>query len=278
MEFSLVTTNEVHSRNNYSKYTFSTKHTRPVALQGFSVVSGPIIGNHYRKYLKLKITWIVCATSALERQECIPVGCVPSAVAAISRGVLPAGVYFPRGCAAGGCLRGGGIPACTEADTPSVNRMTDRCKNITFAASLRTVKTRSSPFREKCAASAPPSYPPHQPYLDHFPKMRFMQTLVWKIVICRAPLGLSNIPGVKLVFLAKVKRVTGELALVDQSVGKNFGSNSAAFWQRIERFPSAHRHQLTFKCSNWWTFKNMKKLLKMLWSGQWNYLSVCCLL
>ena len=27
--------------------------------------------------------------------------------------------------------RGGGIPACTEADPP-VNRMTDRCKNITL--------------------------------------------------------------------------------------------------------------------------------------------------
>ena len=27
---------------------------------------------------------------------------------------------------------GGGIPACTEVDPP-VNRMTDRCKNITLA-------------------------------------------------------------------------------------------------------------------------------------------------
>ena len=36
----------------------------------------------------------------------------------------------------GGC----GIPACTEADTPPVNRMTDRCKNITLATtSLRPV-------------------------------------------------------------------------------------------------------------------------------------------
>ena len=42
----------------------------------------------------------------------------------------------------GGCLlpgRGGGIPTCTEADPP-VNRMTDRCKNITLATtSLRPV-------------------------------------------------------------------------------------------------------------------------------------------
>ena len=46
------------------------------------------------------------------------------------------------GCAPGGvCSRGGGgIPVCTEADPP-VNRMTDRCKNITLATtSLRPVK------------------------------------------------------------------------------------------------------------------------------------------
>ena len=39
---------------------------------------------------------------------------------------LPGGVSAP----------GGGIPACTEADTPPVNRMTDRCKNITLATTL----------------------------------------------------------------------------------------------------------------------------------------------
>ena len=33
----------------------------------------------------------------------------------------------------GVCYYGVCIPACTEADTPPVNRMTDRCKNITFA-------------------------------------------------------------------------------------------------------------------------------------------------
>ena len=105
------------------------------------------------------------------KQECIPVECVPSAAAAVSGGggayflgmlpsggcfllgVLPSRGVLPRG---GGCFLpgegvasftggsfpgagGGGIPACTEADTPSVNRMTDRCKNITFTTSLRTV-------------------------------------------------------------------------------------------------------------------------------------------
>ena len=59
----------------------------------------------------------------------------------------PGGVSGPGGCLlqgvcvpapGGGC----GIPACTEADTPPVNRMTDRCKNITLATtSLRPVKT-----------------------------------------------------------------------------------------------------------------------------------------
>ena len=42
-------------------------------------------------------------------------------------------VAGPRGWVPGpgGCLVLGGIPACTEADPP-VNKMTDRCKNITL--------------------------------------------------------------------------------------------------------------------------------------------------
>ena len=53
-------------------------------------------------------------------------------------GVSAPGVSAPGGVPApGGC----GIPVCTEADTPPVNRMTDRCKNITLATtSLRPVK------------------------------------------------------------------------------------------------------------------------------------------
>ena len=46
-------------------------------------------------------------------------------------------------CSGGCLLLGGSIPACTEADTPppsTVNRMTNRCKNITLApTSLRPV-------------------------------------------------------------------------------------------------------------------------------------------
>ena len=51
----------------------------------------------------------------------------------------------PGGLVPGGwCVcsgEGGGIPACTEADPPPGNRMTNRCKNITLAtSSLRPVK------------------------------------------------------------------------------------------------------------------------------------------
>ena len=61
-----------------------------------------------------------------------PRGCLLWGVSA------PRGVSDPREC----LLLGGGIPACTEADTPAVNRMTDRCKNITLATtSLRPVTT-----------------------------------------------------------------------------------------------------------------------------------------
>ena len=110
------------------------------------------------------------------KQECIPVGCVPSATVAVCSGgggclvpvVVPGpggcllrgvadpgegvcswgGVHGPGGCLlpggawsfGGGSALGGGIPACTEADTPPpVNRMTERCKNRTVATSLRTV-------------------------------------------------------------------------------------------------------------------------------------------
>ena len=52
--------------------------------------------------------------------------------------VLPGDVCSWGGLSAPG---GGGIPACTEADTLPVDRMTDTCKNITFVTSLQTVTT-----------------------------------------------------------------------------------------------------------------------------------------
>ena len=110
------------------------------------------------------------------KQECIPVGCVPSAAVAVSGGgvvclggCLPGGVY-PRGVSAKeggrGGLPSGGVSAqrgCMPRDVClgrgvsvggiysslplPVNRMTDRCKNITFPLlRLRTVMKTSVYF------------------------------------------------------------------------------------------------------------------------------------
>ena len=54
----------------------------------------------------------------------------------VSQGVLLGGSV----CSRGGDCSGGGIPACTEADTPPPCGQTHACKNITFATWLRTVK------------------------------------------------------------------------------------------------------------------------------------------
>ena len=63
----------------------------------------------------------------------------------VSRGVTAWGGVCPGGR---GCLpRGVCIPACTRADTHHVDRMTDRCKNITFPQHrLRTVITEPIPM------------------------------------------------------------------------------------------------------------------------------------
>ena len=85
-----------------------------------------------------------------QKQECIPVGCVPSAEVTFERGCLPRGCVSaqgvcvcPGGVSAGGgvcpggvflvgCLPGGCLPQCMLGYTPPVNRMTDACENITF--------------------------------------------------------------------------------------------------------------------------------------------------
>ena len=76
-------------------------------------------------------------------------GCLlPGGVSTLGGCLLPrggvsvlGGVSAPGGCLlpGGGLLPGGrvGIPACTEADHPC--GQTDRCQDITFATSLRTV-------------------------------------------------------------------------------------------------------------------------------------------
>ena len=103
------------------------------------------------------------------KQECIPVGCVsaahwpyagvcfPGGCTYSWGGVLsPGGCVCPRGCllwgvsaqggvcsrgvCSGGSVpagvsapRGCGIPACTEADNPPVDRITDACKTLPWS-------------------------------------------------------------------------------------------------------------------------------------------------
>ena len=77
----------------------------------------------------------------ISQQECIPVGCVPSAAirGGVCAGVSAWGGCLPRGClpwgvyAQGVSARGVCIPACTAADTPLWTQfLTHTCKNITF--------------------------------------------------------------------------------------------------------------------------------------------------
>ena len=66
-----------------------------------------------------------------------PGGVCSGGVSAPGGGLLQGGCLLRDGvCSRGG---GGGIPACTEADTPPRRGQTHACKNITFATSLRTV-------------------------------------------------------------------------------------------------------------------------------------------
>ena len=86
--------------------------------------------------------------NAVEKQECIPVGCVPSAVVA----VLGWGVCLGRRClplgdsasevSTWGCLPGGVLHLDPEADTSTLwtEFLTHACENITFLQLLlRTV-------------------------------------------------------------------------------------------------------------------------------------------
>ena len=84
------------------------------------------------------------------QQECIPVGCVPSAAVAmcipaytgqggVSQHALGRGVY-PSMHWAGGCLpRRVCVSQHALGKHPPLNRMTDRCKNITLPE-LRCVR------------------------------------------------------------------------------------------------------------------------------------------
>ena len=86
-----------------------------------------------------------------DKQECIPVGCVPSAAVAISGGVsawgcLPRGVSARWGVCLGGLSAQRGVSQHELGQTPlPMNRITDACENITFPQLLlRTVITLSS--------------------------------------------------------------------------------------------------------------------------------------
>ena len=69
---------------------------------------------------------------------CLPLGVsVPLGDVCLLRAVSVQGGLLQGGC----LLPGGGIPACTEADTPTPCGQTDACKNMTFATLLRTVMT-----------------------------------------------------------------------------------------------------------------------------------------
>ena len=96
-------------------------------------------------------------TEFSDKQECIPVGCLPSAAVAVLGGCLPRSVCLrlsaQRGvCPGGACLggvcpgscmpRAGRLPKGVSAlgcTPPPMDRMTDACENITFSHSAITV-------------------------------------------------------------------------------------------------------------------------------------------
>ena len=106
-------------------------------LQG-DICSGGGVCSHGRCMLQGDICsggWV--SAQGVSALGCLLWGCVCSWEGVCSSGCLLWGCLLQVGCvsALGGvCSMGVCIPACTEADTPPVNRMTDRCKNImTFA-------------------------------------------------------------------------------------------------------------------------------------------------
>ena len=86
--------------------------------------------------------------------------------------LLLGGCLLPGGSALGG----GGVPACTEADTPPVNRITDACKNMALAhfvaAGKNTELSFDTPLGE--GGQAPPV---HMLYVGEM-------ALICKLCIC----------------------------------------------------------------------------------------------
>ena len=85
------------------------------------------------------------------RQECIPIGCLPSAAVAFSgRGCLPLGGCLPRVV----CLGEVYTPGPRGRHPHPVDRMTDTCESITFPQLLLlTVKIRNKMTKNLCLSS-----------------------------------------------------------------------------------------------------------------------------
>ena len=70
------------------------------------------------------------------KQECIPVGCVPPGAVAVLRGSPPGTPHTPTphppGAGTPGTRHPPGPGTPQDQTPPPVNRMTDRCKNITL--------------------------------------------------------------------------------------------------------------------------------------------------
>ena len=98
----------------------------------------------WRVYTCDSILWII--STYIHQQECIPVGCILPALVATTRCQYP-----------GTPGTQDHTPQIVSGITPSVNRMTDTCKNITFPQlrlrAVKKVKNTSlveTPFDSSC--------------------------------------------------------------------------------------------------------------------------------
>ena len=76
--------------------------------------------NNYCNITRVHDTLRKCGFNTFRKQECIPVGCVPSAAVAVSREVVSAGGrgVCLGGCLPRGCLPGGGVCPGGVWETP----------------------------------------------------------------------------------------------------------------------------------------------------------------
>ena len=91
---------------------------------GLGLCSNILTGSSANRNATSAMVSGILSTNYIWKQECIPVGCVPSATVAVWGGSAPGG-WYPS-------MHWSRPPPCGQTDT---------CKNITFATSLRTVIT-----------------------------------------------------------------------------------------------------------------------------------------